>query len=250
MKIEIPNKCPACGHKIKRVNDQLFCINNLCDAVSHKRVVNYASKMKILGLGEKTIEALNIKTISEIYTLDEDFVYKTIGEKLGKKLFSNIEKSKIIDLSTFIYSLGIPSIGKGTANKIAENVDSIWEVDEEICQAAKIGTVATNSLLSWIDNNLELYAELPINTIPNKKIEKSIKVCITGKLDRFKSRQKAANYLKDYEIEVVSNISKNTDYLICDLDISNSSSYNKAKEYNIPIITMDNLLEKIELGEI
>ncbi len=75
--------------------------------------------------------------------------------------------------------------------------------------------------------------------------ETSCTVAITGKLNDFSSREKAKNYLTPLGVKVISSISSKTNYLVCDIESSNSSSYKKAIKLNIPIITMNNLLNDI-----
>ena len=83
MKIEIPTTCPSCESKLERVKDQLFCRNPNCGETQLKKVVNYAKVMKIKGLGEKTVEKLDLRSISDIYSLTLSAASAAIGEKLA-----------------------------------------------------------------------------------------------------------------------------------------------------------------------
>jgi len=246
MKIEIPIQCPVCNSKLVRIKDQLFCQNNLCDAKVFKSIIHFVKAMKIKGLGEKTIEKLNLESINSIYTLSKELLTNELGEKLGIKLYNEIEKSKNTTVDKYITGFGIPLVGKTASEKLAQHTDNIWNINEEVCKLAGLGEKATNNLLDWILHNKLEYENLPIKTVEGiKQSEATLKVCITGKLKDFTSREKAKTYLKDYGIQVVSSVSSNIEYLICDVENSSSSSIKKAEKLNIPVVTMNHLLNKL-----
>jgi len=241
MKVQIITKCPSCNCILTRVKDQLFCTNNACDAVAIKRIEHFAKTLKIMGLGIKTIEKLNLKSIKDIYNLNLEYCSTIIGNKLATKLINEIEKSKNQNLSTFLTSFSIPLFGKTASTKIATIVNSIDEITIEKCKEAGIGDKATNNLLSWIA--IKEYVDLPINIIINKSISNDILVCISGKLLSYKTKADAEKVLADNNISVTSNISKKVNFLISE-DEKESSKVKKAREYNIPILTMEQLLKE------
>ena len=244
MEIEILTQCPVCDSNLIRVKDQLFCQNNLCDAKVFKSIIHFVKTMKIKGMGEKTIEKLDLVSINSIYTLTKDYIISELGEKLGIKLYNEIEKSKNINVDKYITAFGIPLVGKTASEKLSQHTDSIWNIDEKMCKLAGLGEKATYNLTDWILHNKFEYENLPITTVKGKQqSEATIKVCITGKLKDFTSREKAKAYLKDYGVQVVSSVSSNIDYLICDVEGSSSSSIKKANKLNISVITMNQLLK-------
>jgi DNA ligase (NAD+) len=202
--------------------------------------------MKIKGMGEKTIEKLNLESINSIYSLSKDYIISELGEKLGTKLYAEIEKSKTTTVDKYITSFGIPLVGKTASEKLAQYTNNIWNINESICKQAGLGEKATHNLIDWILHNKFKYENLPIKTVEGtKQPEATLKVCITGKLKDFASREKAKAYLKDYGIQVVSSVSSNVDYLVCDVEGSSSSSIKKAEKLNLPIVTMNQLLKLI-----
>ena len=244
MEIEILTQCPVCDSNLIRVKDQLFCQNNLCDAKVFKSIIHFVKAMKIKGMGEKTIEKLDLVSINSIYTLTRDYIISELGEKLGIKLYNEIEKSKNINVDKYITAFGIPLVGKTASEKLSQHTDSIWNIDEKMCKLAGLGEKATYNLTDWILHNKFEYENLPITTVKGKQqSEATIKVCVTGKLKDFTSREKAKAYLKDYGVQVVSSVSSNIDYLICDVEGSSSSSIKKANKLNISVITMNQLLK-------
>jgi len=244
MEIEIPITCPVCDSTLKRINDQLFCQNNLCDAKVFKSIIHFVKAMKIKGLGEKTIEKLDLESINSIYILSKKYLINALGEKLGIKLHTEIEKSKSTTVDKYITGFGIPLVGKTASEKLAQHTSNIWNITKDTCALAGLGEKATYNLLDWIMHNKEKYQDLPIKTVEGtKQSEATFKICITGKLNDYTSREKAKTYLKDYGIQVVSSVSSNIDFLVCDVEGSSSSSIKKANKLEIPVVTMNQLLK-------
>lgn len=247
--LEIPNTCPMCESILERVNDQLFCRNDGCDAKSSKMIQHFVKTMKIKGLGPATLDKLDLESINDLYELSIEEMITQLGEKVGTKLFNEIAQSKTIPLSTFIQSFGIPLIGNSATTKLAKHTTSLWDIDEKVCTTAGLGKVATNNLLQWIKKNEINYSDLPVTPVVNQQVETEteelFKIAVTGKLNDFSSRNKAKDFLATKGISVMSGVTKNVKYLVCDQVGSSSSSSTKATALNIPIITMNDLLTNI-----
>lgn len=247
--LNIPTQCPVCESTLERVNDQLFCRNDNCDAKSNKKILHFIKTMKIKGLGPATFNKLELESINELYDLSLEELTSVLGEKIGTKIYTEITTSKTAPLAIFIQAFGIPLIGNSATTKLANHTDSLWNIDEEVCANAGLGKVATNNLLQWINKNEIYYSDLPVTPIVNQteevKTKELFKVAVTGKLNDFSSRNKAKDFLANKGITVVSSVTKNVKYLICDQVGSSSSSSTKATALNIPIITMNDILTEI-----
>ena len=87
--------------------------------------------MNIDGFSEMTAgqlyDELGVKKFSDLYSLDIEKVRTLEGfkEKKTDNLFSAIENSKKVKLSSFIYALGIEGIGKKTAKDLAKRFKNI-----------------------------------------------------------------------------------------------------------------------------
>ncbi len=243
--ILILRQCPNCNSELERVKDQLFCRNSNCSATASKRILHFIKVMKIKGLGEKTLDKLKLESINDIYELTIDNLITIMGDKIGSKLYTEISNSRVIELSIFIASFGIPLIGNSASTKLATAIESLWDIDTEICKKAGLGDKATSNLVAWIAENKEAYCNLPITTtVSNIETPENIlyNVVITGKLNDFASRAKAKQFLESKGIVVLSSLSSKISFLICDTGSKTSSSYKKAIQMNIPIITMNDLL--------
>jgi DNA ligase (NAD+) len=249
-KVKIITECPSCSYQLTRVKDQLFCKNNECLATQGKKVLHFLKAMKIKGLGEKTVEKLCIESIHDIYNMEEVFIKNTIGDKLGDKLVIEIQQSKQTNLEKVLTAFSIPLIGSTAAKKLNKVVSEIDNITFEICKEVGLGDKAAQSLIDWIVSIYPKYKDLPLDLEANSTSESqtnkiNTKVCITGKLEDYRSRELASSYLESKGITIVSGVSKTLDYLVCE-DNKPSSKLSKANSYGIPIISIKNLIEEIE----
>jgi len=251
IRIEPPTKCPSCGSQLELVKDQLFCRNPDCGAKSSKKLEHFAKTLKIKGLGPKTIEKLPLTSIPDIYSMSKKEIVDEIGEKLGSKLFNQIELSKSVDLTVLLPAFSISLIGSSASKKLTKQISSIRDITHEKCLEAGLGPKSCTNLLEWYDNefcdNLEYLpfsfeAEIQVET--TKSIGKV--VCITGKLNDFKNRNLAKTYLESFGFTVTTSITKKTDYLV-DEEGRKSSKSTKADSLGIPILTIKDILKENKL---
>ena len=249
-KVKILSKCPSCGANLERVKDQLFCRNTNCGATQSKRVLHFIKTMKIKGLGEKTVEKLGIDSIEDVYNLSQELIVDVMGQKIGEKLYAEIETSKETNLEKLLPAFSIPLIGKTAATKIYDVVNKMEEITFDICKSAGLGDKATESLMKWLDHEYPEFKDLPLqftaraSSIVTKS--RNIKVCITGKLNDYSSRELASSFLKSQGITVVAGVSKALDYLINE-DNKPSSKLSKANAYDIPVVSIKQLIEIEEI---
>ncbi|MFG1431031.1 NAD-dependent DNA ligase LigA [Xanthobacter sp. V2C-8] len=139
-----PTVCPVCGsHAVREVNPRTGrqdsarrCTGGvICAAQAIENLNHFVSKsaFDIDGLGEAQIqrffEMKLIATPYDIFTLESRQIDGSInlleldgyGEKSIYNLFKAINASRSIDLSKFIYSLGIRHVGSAAAKSIARH---------------------------------------------------------------------------------------------------------------------------------
>ena len=246
MKIEIPTTCPSCNSTLDRVNDQIFCRNTECAGVNSKKVLGFIKVMKIKGLGEKTVEKLDITDIHDIYTLDRDTCVDIIGEKLTDKILAEIDKSKISTVSMFLSSFSISLIGATAANKIKTR--NIQDLSYDLLRKYGLGEKAAMNLSEWVINTYPYYEDLPISFKEVEEVQKlddKYSVCITGKIPGYTKATISAE-LADLGVKVVNSVTKTTTHLICD-ETKGSAKEKKADSLNIPIVKFDKFKEIINV---
>lgn len=246
MKIQIPTNCPCCDYPLERVNDQLFCRNTACSAQLNKKIEHFCKTLSIKGMGEKTIEKLNLSDLTELFYLDRSDAIEALGsEKIVDKLLGEIERAKSAPLATVISSFSIPLIGGTAGSKLAKVVSNLDEITAETCKMAGLGEKATSNLIDWLESEYrEMKDFLPFTfeTQSSSLSDDAKVICITGKLKSFKTKAEAQTILTSLGFKVSDSVTKTTNYLV-DEENKQSSKRKKAEEYNIEIIS--NLIDFI-----
>ena len=242
IQIQIPTQCPSCNSDLEQVNSQLFCRNKECPAQSFKKVEAFVKKMRIKGLGPASISKLGFVRPLEIYDTHEDTYVEILGEKIGRKIYNEVQNSCLTTFGTFLSALSIPLIGDTASKKVGTVASNIGELlDVELHNV--LGVIAMDNLLEYIENNetelLELESCMTFGiVVPNVVPQGSKgKVCITGKLNDFSNRAKAKEFLEEHGYTVTTTISGATEYLVCE-DGSTSSKIKKAESLGIPIVSI------------
>lgn len=242
-KIEIPTNCPICNSTLVWVNDTLYCKSTTCPAKTFKNLLHYVKTMKIMGLGEQTLKKLETDTINDLYDYTLEDLVNKLGEKIGTKLYNEIQGSTRTTITKFISAQGIPLIGKTAAEKIDNVVTSIDEITEVLCKKAGLGAKATENLMNWVNNEYDKYRNLPIEFEECEPIESGLAVCISGSIPGY-TKAKLKEMLLDYGVHTRDSVTKDLDYLIS--NETGTTKINKAKDYNIPVVTFSEFMEIIQ----
>lgn len=240
--IQIPTNCPACNSLLETVKDILYCRNESCSAKSSKKIEHFAKALKIKGLGKATIEKLDLQDFHDIYSLSQEEIVEILGsEKLGEKLFVEIENSKSANLTTLLPAFSIPLIGRSASQKLTRRISTIFEITYQKCVDSGLGPKAASNLLNWLDNVFYAneYEQLPfsfdceitpvVDDVPSKGV-----VCITGKLKSYKTKSMAQEVLQNYGYETKDNLTKAVTILLNESGIE-SAKTKKAQEMGITI---------------
>lgn len=245
--IKIPTHCPSCNSKLEIVNSQLFCRNRQCDAQTSKKVEAFVKKMRIKGFGPKTIDKLGFIHPLDLYRTPLSTYVEVLGEKMGEKLFNEVENSRKTTFATFLSALSIPLIGDTASKKIAKQANNLDQLVHNF--DLDVGPKARENISDWALSEQYLDAVELEEWFTFKQqnyvvqMQNKGKVCITGKLKDFSNRTKAKEYLENHGYTVTSTVSSATDYLVCE-DGSNSSKSKKAESLGIPIVSIANLIEE------
>ena len=263
--IKEPESCPACGTKLVKEEGlvALKCLNPHCPEKIKREISYFVSRdaMNISGLGDKIVEKFieleKIKTVVDIYFLENYREELENLEKMGKKsvdnLLNSINESKNQDFSKVLYALGIPFVGKFNANllsKTFKDIDVLKEKSvEELLEVKGIGdkaAIAVNTFLNN-ENNWKIITELKEIGLKFKFEEDELKevrdnpikgknFLATGKLQKYKR-----NEIKDIILEkggnYLSAVSKNLDFLIAGEKAG--SKLEKAQNLGIRILSED-----------
>lgn len=240
MQINIPTNCPSCNSSLVLINDLLYCRNTDCGSMSRKRVEHFASTLKIKGLGPAAVEKLELSSPLDIYNLSlEDISQGLNSDKLAAKLLDEIEQSKSKQLNDVLPALGIPLIGKTATDKLSKVCTDIESITEQTCSDAGLGPKATESLIDWLnDNDWYLFLPHDLSFGSTKTISQASKgtVCITGKLNSFKTKAEAQVELERLGYVVKSSITKDVTILVNESG-KETTKTQKARESGVTVIT-------------
>jgi len=212
-------------------------------------VEHFAKTLKIKGLGPKTIEKLSLNSISDIYSISKSEINNEIGERVGTKLLQQIELSKSVDATQLLPAFSIPLIGRTASKKLFSKITKFSEITMSSCTKAGLGPKSCANLLDWYDreflHNLE-YLPFSFKADVQEPTAESIgkSVCITGKLNDYKNRTLAKEYLESFGFTVTSSVTKKTDFLV-DEEGRKSSKSTKAESLGIPILTIKDIIKEI-----
>lgn len=239
-----PTNCPSCNSILDWINDQLFCMNDTCSAKNSKQVEHFAKALKIKGLGPKTVEKLDLDSINKIYDIDFNYIEKQLGSsKLAEKLVNEIEKSKSSSLQTLLPAFSIPLFGRSAAEKLCSKIEYLSEINHDVCKEAGLGQKVTDNLMEWLIMTFNQYADLPFSwKVENYRwvAEEDLElvkgtVCISGKLNSFKTKALATEKLQEAGYVVKSSLTKDVTILVNESGIE-SAKTKKAIQNNIKII--------------
>jgi DNA ligase (NAD+) len=256
----VPKKCPVCGGKVERIKGtrEYRCISRLtCSAQLTGAIVHFASKraMGIDGLGEKTVELLVnkeiIKSVVSIYNLNEKrhelSKLEGFGEKTINNLLSAIEKSEDCTLAKFLYALGIPNVGEGTAKALAKrytNYSALCEAKfSDLVKIPDVGPISAKSVLDFLNGQGGLYAialDSSILSVTNSQTHASGLLkgkifVITGSFTSM-TREDIKKLIEDNGGKLSSSVVRSTDYLVAGENAG--SKLDKATELNVKIINL------------
>jgi DNA ligase (NAD+) len=247
--IMAPANCPSCGSILEWINDQLFCKSLTCQTKVYKQVEHFARTIKIKGLGPKTVEKLSLDNINKIYELDYDFIFESLNSHImANKLLAEIEKSKGTDLQTLLPAFSIPLFGRSAAEKLCSKIEFLHEINYDKCREAGLGQKVSDNLMEWIIMTFNQYADLPFSwrtNYPNTKGQQvnDIKgiVCISGKLNTYKTKAIAKKILEENGYKVKSGLTKDVNILVNESGVE-SAKTKKAQQNKITIINNINEL--------
>ena len=266
---DFPKHCPACDSEVERLPKEaaIRCTGGRnCPAQLLEYLCYFVDKdaFNIIGFGAKQIEEFfnsslikNPVDIFKIPYLDSN-ILRALESKNGwgaksiSNLLASIEKSKNISLDKFIYSLGIRHVGQVNAEIIARHFktfdDFYSELKnnkfEDLERIDGIGPIMLDSIRKFFSNkhNIDFVEKLShyitvseVNDIFKKdSLLYGKKIIFTGSLNSM-SRDEAEKISKEFGANIVSSISKKTDFII--IGTGGGSKLEKAKKLGIETLS-------------
>ncbi|KGO12641.1 NAD-dependent DNA ligase LigA [Clostridium botulinum] len=264
--IQAPDRCPYCNSHLVQNGVHYYCENTLsCKPQMVKSIVHFASReaMNIAGFSGKTaeqlFERLDIKSISDLYKIRKEqlLTLDKFGDKKSQNLIDAIENSKNCDLASFIYALGIPNVGKKTANDLVMKFKTLESIKnttiEQLVEVPDVGEIVAKSIYNFFEDekiisNIEELLNLGVKPYyEEERIDENPfmgkTIVVTGSLNNY-SRGEIKDKLQSLGAKVSSSVSKNTDYVL--VGEKPGSKYEKAIELGVKVINEEEFSNKIK----
>lgn len=261
-KFVMPKKCPACGARVERLEDEVAyrCTSRSCPAQLRETLRHFASKsaMDVDGLGDKLvaqlIESGLVKGFADLYRLDAEALagLERMGPKSAANLVAAIDASRTRPLNRLLYALGVRHVGEFAARVLAQafgSLDRVMDATEEDLDGIDgIGPELARSVRAFFDDaeNRKIIRDLEdVGVAPAPMVAATSGALagktfvITGTLSLPRSRVK--DLIQGAGGTVASAVSKKTDYLVAGEDPG--SKVKKATELGVAILTEQELLD-------
>lgn len=265
-----PDTCPFCHEKLKKVQGQIYCVNQHCPSKRINQLSFFASDkgMDFHGVGDKLVEQLFneglLYSVSDFYKLkdhrEEIMLFEGIGEITLDNLLIEIERSKSNSLDKLLSALNIPLVGKKTSQILAKHFSSLDEImscsKETLSTLEDVGEITSLAIIDYFHDkdNIEVINKLRengVNFLSKKEKEvkdnffKGKRFVITGTLTV--SREEMTKRLESLGAISSSAVSKNTDFLLAGEKAG--SKYTKAQALNVKIFSENEISSLIEESE-
>lgn len=256
----IPNKCPACGSPVHKLEGEVVtrCTNPLCVAIIKESLKHFVARraMNLDKIGDRLIETLVdqklVTKFSDLYRLQKDelLALDRQGEKSVENILKSIEHSKNTTLARFIFGLGIRFVGEQTAKHVADHfvaVENFLKANEEdLLQIPEIGPKVAKAILEWISNPklitevheliaLGVKIQAPHRSTTGKLAGMSF--LITGTLPV--KRDDAKDFIEKNGGKILGSVSSKLNYLVVGDDPG--SKLDKAQSLGVQVISWDDL---------
>jgi DNA ligase (NAD+) len=262
----MPSHCPSCGSGVHRQPGEaaVRCLNADCPAQIKERIRHFASKaaFDIDGLGDKLIEQLvdggMVRTFADIFHLDRERLeaLDRMGAKSAENLLAAIHDSRRIELSRFLYALGIRNVGEHLAGLLARelgDLDGFLHADRGRLEALDgVGPVVADAVVAFLEKeeNREVVTRLMDAGVELREEPERApaplagrRFVLTGALQGM-TRHEAKARIEKAGGRVTGSVSKATDYIVVGADPG--SKLEKARKLGVEAIDEAQLVELLE----
>lgn len=244
--------CPVCCEPLKEVETQAFCVNAFCESRMPLLIAHMASRaaLDIEGLSVKTSEKLcekfHFKYPSDVLRLGvKDFeTLEGFAKKSAEKLYAAIQLAcSSSPMDRFIYSLGIPNVGKTASELLMKRYKTIENLAnteyEDLLTIDGIGEVIASSIASvefWesLSNAQNIINVAEYKEDEPKQNTSGLVFCLTGKFTSNKSTYEQQLVTLGHSVE--SSLKKNVTCLVTADLSSTSSKMETAKKRGLQIM--------------
>lgn len=254
--LALPTHCQFCGRELINQGVDIVCNNPACDGLLSRKLHKFfnAFTYGIKGLGYALIEDIitenNICSIDDAFRVDARNRYTsgTKTDELKIKAFDQLRVPRTIDY--FLVGMSVPKISYSGASKYMNtDIIKLLSGDNSVTleRPANTSRESYNYIMENLDDLRHLYSLVNIvdKEVTASESSDKLKVCVTGSLVHFTPRSKIFEELGD---KIISADVKSCDVLVTN-ESKPTSKYKYAKANDIPVMTEDELLDKLKVLE-
>jgi DNA ligase (NAD+) len=253
-----PETCPECGDLlVLNDNESFYCQNPECGCRKRGKLLNYAKRVGIKGIGEETVndlyEAGILRSIVDYYKLQDN--YEKILNLHGWEkdsaayLCLSVEKyGRKIPADVFMGAIGIESIGSKTFRKVFEvyTIEDLVEFSEDmkvskLLGISGLGESKAKKMLEGVKENRKLIEKL-LHAHVDVEYAKEETGKFIAVFHKIRS-ELVTDMIRNYGGIVEDNLTKRTSFLIVPNGFGDqhSSASDKARKYEVPIVEIDDV---------
>lgn len=258
----------------------LHCTNAACPAKQLRKFARFVSKqgVNVDGISEQTLQKfINlgwIRDYADIFDLPthamEIAALEGFGVKSATNIRQSVERARKVEARRLLYALSIPLCGQDVCNRLlsAYSLNDLIALaegnvrptdlftpsaEETLAMIPGIGPEKAKSFVAWfaqeehravVDRLLNVLTVEQTSTAATGEKCKGLVFVVTGDVHHYKNRNELKAYIESQGGKVTGSVSKSTSYLINNDVTSTSSKNQKAHQFNIPIISEDEFVER------
>lgn len=261
-RIQLPTHCPKCGAPFEYTSlKTVRCTNPICEGRKLGSIIRYCEKMKMMGVGEATIERFFneglIRDIPDLYEITSNDIVKISGfrEASANNIINAITKASTdIPVSRWLGALPFLDVDSKKWDMLLNSIigndemkksnivrhivlESPEEFGELLLTKVKgLGPATIKAMNEGWMTNLDMMKKI-INNISFRitTSKGSVdKICLSGTRDR-----NVINHLISKGYDVVDNFTRDVKYLVIPDKSFTSSKISKAEKLGIKILTIE-----------
>lgn len=259
--LAIPTACPSCASPLADDGVRLLCSNDACPAQQLRSVLNWIRSAEIRDLSEKRLAAMMelelVKSIPDLYRLTKDDLLRVplTGERMANKLLAAITASKQLPAERLLSGLGIRGGGRATWRvllQVAPTIEALLALSaadisavdgfaEKSAQQIYQGLQARHDLLNEL---LDVGVEVIAPQASQSDSQQGQKYVISGTLSQPRAYYQAL--IEQHGATLASSVSAKTTAVVTSDPNSTSSKVKTARKLNVPLISEQDLLQRLE----
>lgn len=258
----------------------LHCTHAACPAKQLRKFARFVSKqgVNVDGISEQTLQKfINlgwIRDYADIFDLPthamEIAALEGFGVKSATNIRQSVERARKVEARRLLYALSIPLCGQDVCNRLlsAYSLNDLIALaegnvrptdlftpsaEETLAMIPGIGPEKAKSFVAWFaqEEHRSVMARL-LNVLTVEQTStaatgekcKGLVFVVTGDVHHYKNRNELKAYIESQGGKLTGSVSKSTSYLINNDVTSTSSKNQKAHQFNIPIISEDEFVER------